>query len=832
MAWRESRKNWSRLLLFISSMVLGIAALVAIYSLGNNLNDEINNQAAGLLGADLEISSNQPASAKMEHLMDSLGGQRSQECNFASMVLFLKGQGTRLVQVRALQGNFPYYGSIETFPASAGKSFRENQAALVDKTLMLQYGGRLGDTIRVGEINFVIAGQLTGAPGQTGFSSSIAPIVYIPLKYLDQTGLLKKGSRISYHYYFKFPPGFNVEALVAGIKDQLESNEMRYDTVETQKRDSGRYFSDLTKFLLLVGFIALLLGSSGVASAVYVHVREKKGTIAILRCLGLRSYQAFLIFLIQVVAAGIIGSFSGIVLGVIIQQFLPMVLKDFLPVSISTHLSWIAIGEGFSIGIVVSVLFALMPLLSIRKVSPLLAIRASVERVTQKRDPLSWVVYIATALAIYGFTWMQMKNSRQAMFFTLGIGISILVLYAIAQLLMWLVRHFFPSAWNYVWRQGLANLYRPNNQTVILITSIGLGTALICTLFFVQSLIVSRITLSASKDQPNMVLFDIQTQQREAVLDLARKFNLPAQHTVPIVNMRLMSINGITAEEARKDSTIQFPHWLFDREYRVTYRDSLTTSEKITKGKWEGVANPSSLPSISLEQNYAERTHLEIGDTLVFNVQGVEMATRIGSYRQVNWGGIRTNFLVVFPKGTLEAAPQFHVLLTRVPSDGVSAKFQEAVVRQFPNVSIIDLALVLNVLNELLGKISFVIRFMAGFSILTGLVVLIASVFISKYKRIEEIVLLRTLGASKKKVLGITALEYGFLGALAALCGILLALGASWALAHYSFNLEFKPNLAPALLVFLAVSLLTIITGVLNSLGFFKSSPLEVLRQE
>ena len=832
MAWRDSRRNRSRLLLFISSIILGIAALVAIYSLGDNLHDEVNNQAATLLGADLEISGNQPAPPTIKKIIDSLGDRRSEEQSFASMVLFTKNGGTRLIQVRALEGQFPYYGSLETSPQSAGMSFRSAQQAVVDETLMLQYNAKTGDSIKVGSVTFAIAGKLLNAPGQTGFSASIAPIVYIPLRYLKQTGLTQKGSRISYHYFFKFNRKRNLQELYDRMKPGLEANDLNYETVESQKEDTGRSFSDLARFLSLVGFIALLLGCTGVASAVHVYVKEKVNAIAILRCLGLKASQTFVIYLIQITGIGFIGSFIGAGLGIITQQFLPFIIKDFLPVKITASISWSAVLQGMVLGIIISVLFALLHLLSIRKISPLNALRVSFEPPQLKPDSIKWLVYILIVLFVYGFTYMQMANWRKALTFTASIATALLILTLIARALMWMVRRFFPSSWNYLWRQGLANLYRPNNQTTILVISIGLGTALICTLFFVQSTLINQVTLSAGVNQPNIVLFDIQNSQKQGVSKLTLKYGLPVKEIIPIVNMRLEEVNGITAARVKKDSTSKFTRRLFNREYRVTYRDSLTSAEKITAGKWKGIADSTGLPAISLEQNFAKRNNVNIGDTMSFNVQGALMRTVVGSLREVNWKGIRTNFLVVFPKGMLEEAPQFHVLLTRVPSQQVSAQFQQAMVKQYANVSIIDLGLVLHVLDDLMSKISFVIRFMAGFSIVTGIVVLIASVLISKYQRLQESVLLRTLGASRKQIFAITALEYFFLGALAAVTGILLALAASWALAHYTFEAPFNPQLTPVIILFVLVSMLTVLTGLANSKGLLSRSPLEVLRQE
>ena len=832
MAWRDSRRNRSRLFLFISSVILGIAALVAIYSLGNNLSDEVNNQAASLLGADLEISGNQAAPEAVQNLLDSLGGGQSQQRNFASMVLFLKNGGTRLIQVRALSGKFPYYGSLETEPVSAASSFRDKRQALVDETLMLQFNARVGDSIKVGEVTFAIAGKLINAPGQTGFTSSIAPIVYIPLRYLQQTQLMQKGSRISYHYFIKFNQSVDEQKLVAHIKPVLESNDYNYDTIETQKEDTGRSFADLTKFLSLVGFIALLLGCTGVASAVHVYVKEKINSIAILRCLGAKASQAFIIFLLQIVSIGFIGSLLGSVLGIAIQQFLPFILKDFLPVTITTSISWTAVIEGILLGTGISVLFALLPLVSIRKVSPLQALRASFEPATNKPDPIKWGIYALIVLFVYGFSWLEMSNWKKAFYFTLSIAAALLILTATARLLMWLVRKFFPSSWSYLWRQGLADLYRPNNQTTILIVSIGLGTALISTLFFIQSILLGRVSIATSEDQPNMVLFDIQSSQKEGVATLVKNNGLPVKEMIPIVNMRLEQVNGITAADLKKDSMLPYSRYLFAREYRCTFRDSLTSTEKITQGRWIGNAPSNGLPPISMEENYARRNSINIGDTITFNVQGVMIPTIVGSFREVDWSRIRTNFLVVFPEGVINDAPQFEVILTKVPSEKVSAKFQQQMVQHYPNVSIIDLGLVLRVLNSIMSKIGFVIRFMAGFSILTGLVVLISSVMISKYQRLQESVLLRTLGASRKQIFAITALEYFFLGALAALTGILLSLAASWALAHYLFETSFHPNLLPVLILGIIVCALTVVTGLLNSFGIMNKPPLQVLRQE
>jgi putative ABC transport system permease protein len=831
MAWRDSRRNRSKLMLFISAIIFGIAALVAIYSFRYNLQNDINAQAATLIGADLEISGAKPADASIKTLLDSLGDHKSEQRTFVSMIYFPKSMGTRLVQVRALQGGFPYYGSLETTPEPAGANFKKGKMALVDKTLMLQFNAKLNDSIKVGNVTFLIAGILNKAPGQTGITSGIAPLVYIPLQYLEQTGLSKKGSRIGYSFFYKYDKRVDMNKLTKGIETRIDKAGMNYETIETRKESTGRSFADLTRFLSLVGFIALLLGCVGVASAIHIYIREKIASIAIMRCLGVKASEAFFIYLIQIISIGIVGSLTGAILGTFVQHILPVVMKDFLPITMSTDISWLAIGQGVLLGIIISILFALLPLISIRNISPLNTLRISYEDINLMRDPLRWLVYVLILVFVITFTFFQLNSWTASVFFTIGISIAFAILTFTAWLLMKLMRLVIQSSWSYLWRQGFANLYRPNNQTIILIVSIGLSTAFICTLFFIQGILISQVNLSSSKSQSNMILFDIQASQKKAIADLTRKQGLHVQQQVPIITIHLEKINGKTEADVKKDKRSKISPRAFTNEYRTTYRDTLTASEKILTGTWVGKVEPGKEIPVSVEEHFAQRNHVGVGDHLVFNVQGVPMSTVIASTRQVNWNRIQTNFQIVFPKGVLEGAPQFQVLLTHVPSPQVSAKFQQAIVRAFPNVSIVDLGLVLNVIDDLLDKISYIIRFMSAFSIITGIVVLIASVRISKYQRIQESVLLRTLGASRRQIFAITALEYLFLGTLSALTGIVIAAAGSWLLAKYSFEIPFAINLMPALVLFFIIALLTVVIGLMNSRGVLNKPPLEILRR-
>lgn len=832
MAWRDSRKNRGRLLLFMSSIMLGIAALVAIQSFGDNLRTQIEGEAKALLGADIEIESRQPLPENVTRLIDSLDLITSKEINFASMVQFLPDSGTRLVNVRAVEATYPFYGELETTPSPAGRMFANNREAVVENTVMLQYGANTGDSVAIGNLHFNIAGKVLKVPGQSGIAATVAPPVFISYSLVEQTGLLQKGSRLNYRTYIKYPENFDPKLYESLIKPVLEKADLNFDDVEERKQEVGEAYSDLASFLNLTAFIALLLGCIGVASSVHIYMKEKVQMVALLRCLGASGKTGMGIFMVQILLMGAIGAMMGAILGTAVQFLLPKVFEGLLPIEVEPAISWKAILQGIATGVLAAVLFALFPLLAIRKISPLKAIRSSFENPIS--DPWRYVAFLGVACFIVGFAWMQLGTFKNAVIFSAGILFAFGGLAAFAQLIIWLVRRFLPVGGSFTWRHGLSNLYRPNNQTLILVITIGLGTALITTLLLSQQLLIDKVKFSsAPASRPNMVIFDIQDTQVEPIKQLTTASGLPMMGSVPIITMRLHAINGRTATDLNADSAADVSRGLLNREYRVTYRDSLIDSETLLEGEWRGrVEKPGDSIFVSFDKNIATSMNINLGDPIVWNVQGALINTYVGSFRKVDFQRVQTNFLVLFPAGVLEQAPKFHVQLTRFDDAAQSAKFQQALVGKFPNVSVIDLNLVLETVDEILSKVSFVIRFMAFFSIITGLLVLIGSVIISKYQRIQESVLLRTMGASRKQIAGINSVEYFLLGSLSAFTGIFIALMASWALAKYSFNTILVPQPWPLLIGFVAITGITLLIGLLNSREVVNRPPLEILRKE
>ncbi|TDN79652.1 putative ABC transport system permease protein [Salegentibacter sp. 24] len=831
MAWRDGKASGKKLSLFMASIVLGIAAVVSIQSFGENLKDNISLQSKALMGADFKIDSDKLPNKRVNQIIDSLGGARAREIKFASMAAFPQNEATKLMQVRGIEGEFPFYGELETQPRLAANTFQEDKGALVDATVMLQLGIKPGDSIKIGKVTLPIVGALKSVPGSTAIFSSVAPPVLIPYRFIEESGLVQTGSRIDYEFYFIADPKMDMEKLDEKLDPILDAEDADIDTHTSTSERLGRRYENFGKFLNLVAFIALLLGCVGIASAIHIYIKEKLRAVAVLKCLGASKKQTFLIYLIQVAVMGLIGGIIGTALGLVLQQLFPWLLEGLLPVDVQITFSFQVIVMGILLGILMSVLFALYPLIGTLYISPLQALRIVNDESKKSRKAII-LVSAGIFLFIFLFSLWLLEDWKYSLAFVGGILVTFSILAAVAYLFMQAIRKYFPHSWGFVARQSLLNLFRPQNQTLTLVLAIGVGTFLISTLYFSKDLLLAQASLESQADSPNMILLDVQSEQREAVAQTIRANELPVIDDIPIVTMRVQKIAGKSVNQIRNDTTSQINDWILNHEFRVTYRDSLIASENIESGSWIAQGNDITPVPISISNNFAEDAKVGVGDKLVFNVQGVLLDAVVGSVRTVDWSRMQMNFSLVFPTGVLEQAPQFHVLTTKVSGDEKSAELQQDLVQQFPNVSIIDLRQVLKVIEMLLGRISWIINFMAFFSILTGIIVLLGAIRTSKYQRIRESVLLRTLGAKGKQILNITALEYIYLGVLGGASGVIISLISSQLLAWLVFESPFTPSLIPFLVLFPGIVLLVLIIGMSNSLSVIRKPPLEVLRKE
>ncbi len=833
-AYRDSLKNLGKLTLFMSSIIAGVAALVAINSFNQNLSRDIDLQAATLLGADLSATSNKAVDPKVISLLDSLGGVKSEELEIFSMGLIPKSDETSFMRLKGLDGDFPYYGKIKTEPEFAAKNYQKNGTLLVDESFMVQHKLAIGDSIKLGEKKFSIGGKLMSTFGSASIGSTFAPTVYLSKSALVSTGLIQAGSLVNYSYFYKLKEGFDIDSWKEENRNKLRGEGLRTETITDRKENLNEAFGNLNYFLNLVAMVSLLLGSIGVASSVFIYVKTKVPSIAVMRCIGLKTKEAFLIYFLQITVLGFIAVLLGALLGSLIQTLLPKLMRDFLPMQITLGASWKAIFDGILIGSIITALFSLLPLLDIRKISPLRTLRSTVDEVVDNKDKWKWLLYIAIAIAIFLFMLRITSSWQDALVFSLGLGVAFGLLYIVALVVVSVLRKITPSGLSFETRQGISNLYRPNNQTKTLILSIGLGTTVLTTLYVIQGLLLSNVSSMDAGSQPNTILFGIETTQVKAIQDSTKKFNLPIMQSVPIVTMKLESWKGRSAKEWMADSIkSRGNRWAMNREARVTYRDSISKDEILLSGNINRpVKNPTDSIFVSLADSYAEALGVKLGDELVFNVQGTVMKTYLGSLRKIDFKNMSTRFFITFPTGVLETAPQFHVLVTKINGADVTAKYRTAIVKNFPNVSVVDLGSILTAVNEILNKVSYVIKFMAFFSLVTGMIVLLSSLMLSKFQRISESVLLRTLGAKRKSIYKINFIEYAILGLLASLSGVIISMMASYCIAKFQFDLDFNMNWWPIVGIVFFITMVTVIIGLLNSKDVVTKPPLEVLRRE
>lgn len=835
MAWRDSRSSRRRLALFSLSIVLGIAALVSIGSFGDNLKAAIDMQAKTLLGADLVVISRHELPPEARAYLDSLGGETAHETNLTSMLAIPKAGGAaRLVQARAIDGPFPFYGAIETDPPGALAEYRAGKGAILEESLMLQFDLHPGDEVKLGQSTFRVLGSLKKIAGESPLFGLLAPRVLISGAGLEGTGLMQPGNIARFKTYFHFAPGKDVEAMREPIREHLKEERVGIDTVDERKRELGRTMDNINSFLRLVGFVALLLGAVGVASAMHVYVNDKLATVAVLRCLGAKVRTAFAIYLVQGFALGAMGAVLGGALGMVVQRLLPLIAGGLLPFDVEFGVSWSAVARGTGAGFAIGILFALLPLLRVRRVSPLRAVRANFEEPgRRKRDPLTIAVVALIAAGVVAMALAQSANWKIGLGFAGAIAVVFLLLAGIAHTLAWAVRRWLPSRMPYVWRQGLANLHRPNNRTGMLMLALGMGTFLMVTLFLVRGTILSQWNAASEGGRPNLVLFDIQDDQDAGVAAALAEAGAPVMQQAPIVTMRLSELKGVPIEDILKDKESKIPAWTLRREYRSTYRAEISNTEEVVAGKWTAsVPTGTEVVPVSVEDGIAGELGLKLGDELAFNVQGVPVKCKVGSLRRVDWRRMQPNFFMVFPTGVLEDAPKFHIMATRTVDARMSADVQRLVVQKFPNVSAIDLSVVVETIDNVIGKASYVVNFMALFTVATGIIVLAGAIVTGRFQRIRENVLLRTLGASRRQVLRIMLVEYAILGALGGLAGGLLAIGANTALAIFVFETAaVNPGLVPVAAV-VVVAAITLTTGLLSNRGVLDHPPLQILRQE
>ena len=823
MAWRDSRTQRLRLVIFSLAIVSGIAALVAIHSLKASVQKGIETQAKALLGSDLQISSRQPVSDADFAKLAATARNISRETAFPTMLRFPNG-GARLVQIRGIEGGYPFYGKVETLPTDAWEKLPGEAGILLEPALLDQFRAKAGDEVEFGNLKLRILGVVGKPAPQASRFSGFAPEAYVRLADISRSGLLGKNSMSSHQVHLELanPPKSSV--LKDKIRADFPETPWRLETPEDRRENLGDALEKFQQFLGILALASLALGAIGVAGAVHAHISRRVPTVAILRCLGCPGYLASAIYFAQAGALGLFGALLGAGLGIALQTGVLTYFRDSLPITVAPSPEWIAVGQTTAAGFAVCCGFALIPLLKIRQISPAATLRggAVLEGGTLRALP----VYLLLGGLLVLLALINDPNWKRALALVGGLGVAFAVLAGVARGLMLVTRKAVGPRWPYLLRQGISNLHRPRNQTLLFLLSLGLGTFLMVTILLAGNLLNQRLSITQSPNSPNLYLIDVQPDQLDGVIGVIKKQQLPVLESAPMVTMRIETVRGVPVREAKG-----VPRWVARREFRSTYRDSMNETETLIAGEWhQTVTAPNGPVPLSLEQEIAKDLRVGIGDEFTLDVQGVPVKARVTSLRKVDWSKFNLNFFMVFPPGVLEGAPGFHVVTTKTPTPAASGALQRELVTEFPNVTAIDLTQILETVRDILAKISLVVSLLGGFTLLAGLPILIGTLLNGRDVRLRESVLLRTLGASARQVRMILVVEYATLGFLSALTGVLLAVAGNAALAVFVFKASPVPDFGLLGIAFILVTGVSIIGGLGLSRGVCNHPPLEILR--
>ncbi len=816
MAWRDSRGARRNLTLFILAAAIGIAAIVAIRGFGDTLTRAVDDEAAAILGADLVVKADQPFTSELNIVLDEVGGRRAEKIIFNSMVVFERQNASQLLNVRAMGSGLPFMGAIVTEPVSALEEYQERRGALMDPNVMASFNIESGDTIRIGSTSYPVVGEIVSASGESGFESALSPRIYVPLHDLDTT-LVGLGSRVTYESHFKFANSERAEHIADSLKGLLERSNASADTIESTRMEWNEGLTDVYRFLSLMGFGALLLGGIGVGSSVTVHIKRSLGSVALLRCLGATRRESMLVYLFQVLFLGCIAVGLGVGLGVLIQLILPRVFADLLPVGVTFSIAPQAILVATAIGIATTLLFSLMPVLEVWDVSPLTALRANISRDRRGSRLWYWCVGAIVAAGLLFLSIVQAPTLLTGLGYFFSIAGVMAVIYGLALLVIRIARRSVPTTAPFPLRHAVSNLHRPNNQTSAMMLSIGLVSFLMLTMLAVRASLIGQLDQTSASGRANMILFDIQPDQVDGVQATLVDKEVTIVESAPLVTMTIDAVNGISVEDLEADPDMNTT-WAHHHEYRSSYRDRLTEAEVLLRGDFVDSYESGQGPiPISLEKDISDDLNVDLGDHIRFAVHGALLETRVASIRKVNWNQVRTNFFVLFPPGAIDEAPRTHVMMARSPSADVQVSAQTALARSFPNVSTINLELILRTIETVLARMEAIVRFLVLFSVIAGVLVLLSAVANSRSQRESEGILLKIIGASRRTVTSVMMWEYLVLGALAVAVGLLLAVPAGYLLARFVFVVPFRIPWIAFMITVMMIVLGTLLVGYIGS---------------
>ncbi len=843
MAIRETRSSWRRLLFFFVCIAIGVAAIVALRSVIQSVRAVFGSEAKSLIAADVLISTNRDwtaeARAQIDRRLAEFGAiERTDTIETPTMVRPADERPVaRMVELRAVQPAFPLYGTMGLDQGQAySHALVEHHGVLVRPELLAALVVKVGDAIVIGQTRFTIRGVIASEPGRRVGDFSLGPRVIVDYDDLASTGLLSLGSRAR-HVLLVRVPDDRIEPLVEALHGDFKEEFITARSYRATDDEVGRDFDRAENYLSLVGLVIVILGGIAVSSVTRVFVLQKMRSIAVLKCVGARSAQIIAVYVLQVMVLGLAGSLLGVGLARGAIAAIPLAMDGSTGSTDSTSLlagvhygvTWSAAAQGVSIGVLVSLLFSVVPLLQVRRVTPSRLLRD--EPAPGGVDWTRIVAIVLVSAALVAVTAWQAASLRVGLVVCAGfLGLAV-VLHLTGLLLVRLIAPLARSR-SFALRHAVLHLSRPGNQTRVILLAVGLGAFFIVGVRSLQASLLKEFSVEAAADAPDMFLMDIQRDQagplRAFLADPssgAGEFRL-----IPVLRAR---VTGVSGRETTLDSYEDVrARGSLAREYTVTYRDHLESNERVVAGVF--AAGSSADPEVSVEQGLHERFQINIGDMVRFDILGRVISARVTSIREVDWRDSRSGgFMFVFRPGALDQAPQTFITPLRGPSAlDARAKLQHDLVERFPNVSVIDFHEILETIQDTMSKVTLAITVVGGLVLLSGGLILVGAVAMTKFQRVYEAAVFKTLGANSRAIARMLCIEYGVLGLLAGSVGSLGAVALTWAVSRYALDIPWRVFAGEHLGGVAATTVLVAAIGVLSSLDVLKNKPLATLRAE
>ena len=845
---RELRGVARRLVAFVLCLAVGVAAVVIVAGISASLDRGIRLEARNLLAADLAIESSRPPTREILAAVDAIPGSR--RAGIREMVTIVAapehagadpsaprlGGGpprTLLVELKVVEGPYPFYGDLELDPPSPLGSLLGDDGVVVAPDLLARLGVGVGDELLLGGEPFVIRGRVLAEPDRIGGALSLGPRVFLGAAGLDRTPLQDLGSRVEHSVLVELPRETPIEALRAHAEELAaiapRADGYRVETYDQAQPALRRGLDRLERFLGLIALLSLLVGGVGVGQAIRVWIAGRSDAIAILKCLGLRPRETFLLYLGQAAALGLIGSLVGCALGLAISAALPFFLRGMVPTELLHPWQPAALLRGLALGLGTTVVFAVPPLTQVLRVPPARVLRQNAEPLPGTRA----VTLACALLLILGTTALATAQAGEALLgaqFTAGLAGTAVALAAAAWALTRAARRLPRGAGGRVWlRHGIASLARPGAATLSAIVAIGLGLLVVFATQQVQSQLRARMEAEIPDDAPSAFFADVQPDQWEPLARLLDREAASGVESVPVVVARVRAVDGRSVSDLVGEvGGGGGRRWALTREQRLTYLEELPEGNRIIAGElW---SDPERY-ELSVDEEFAGDLGVRLGSTLDFDVQGVPMTFVVTSLRAVDWESFGLNFFIVVEPGALESAPQIRIATAKLPA-GDEQRIQDLVVSEFPNITVVLVKDVLQRIVALLRRVGWGISFLGAFTLAAGLVILAATVGVESSRRGREVALLKTLGMRRSEVVALFATEYALLGLTAGIIGALGGGVVAWIALTRGMELEWSFDPAAFAIAVATAVVLAVAAGAGASAGALRRRPAEVLRSE